>query len=363
MSSILRNTRSVIFVVGLTALLIFSIGSTGHTKTINLTVAAGQPPVLLGIKLLRDYFIPEVDRRIAAAGLDVKIKWTQAYAGSLCKATKCIFAVQDRIVDIGFVPTVFHPDKLPLESVGFVAPFVSDQVKVVTDVMDDLHKTIPEMGKQYQKYNQIRLAGGGIDTYHILSTFPIHKMEDVKGVKISAPGAALAWMRGTGAVPVQGNLQLWYNGAKTGIYKAFIIFPSTFLPFKFTEVAPNVSKFNFGAQYAQAATMNMDSFAKLPIAVQKIFKEVAPIYRQKNDGGYQAFSAKSMMLVAKKPSVKIIDISDNERRKWAMAMPNLAKEWAQSMEKKGLPGNKILSSYMNGVRKAGAKPIRNWDKE
>jgi len=363
MNRLLRVTQITIFIAGLAFMTSALALKPASAKTINLTVAAGQPPVLLGIKLLRDYFIPEVDRRIAAAGIDLKIKWTQAYAGSLCKATKCIFAVQDGIIDIGFVPTIFHPDKLPLEGVGFVTPFLTDQVKVVTDVMDDLHRSIPEMGKQYEKYNQIRLAGGGIDTFHIVSTFPIRSIDDVKGHKIGTAGGALAWMRGTGAVPVQSNMMLYYNSTKTGIYEGFIVFPSSYLPFKYTEVAPYVNMFNFGAQYAQSATMNKDSFAKLPPAVQKIFREVAPIYRQKNDGGYQAFSAKSLKIVAKNPKVKLIKISDKERSRWAKAMPNLAKEWVQRMEKKGLPGQKVLTAYMDGVRKAGIKPIRNWDKE
>jgi len=337
--------------------------SSASAATINMTVAAGQPPHLLGIKFIRDYFIPEVDKRIAAAGIDLKIKWTQAYAGSLCKPTKCIFAVQDGIVDIGFVPTIFHPDKLPLEGIGFVTPFLTDQVKIVTDVMDDLHRTIPEMSKQYEKYNQIRLAGGGIDTFNVVAKFPIRTVDDVKGHKIGTAGGALAWMRGTGAVPVHSNMMEYYNSTKTGVYEGFIVFPSALLPFKYTEVAPYVNLWNFGAQYSQAMTMNKNSFAKLPPAVQKIFREVAAIYQQKNDGGYQAFSAQSLAKVAKVPGIHLIEIGDKERRRWAMAMPNLAKEWAATMEKQGLPGNKVLKAYMDGVRAAGIKPIRNWDTE
>jgi len=363
MVGLTRVTKVAISIAGLAILSTGPIIGPASAANMNLTVAAGQPPHLLGIKFIRDYFIPEVDKRIAAAGIDLKIKWTQAYAGSLCKPTQCIFAVQDGIIDIGFVPTIFHPDKLPLEGVGFVTPFLTDNVKIVTDVMDELHRTIPEMGKQYDKYNQIRLAGGGIDTFNIVSTFPIRTIDDVKGHKIGTAGGALAWMRGTGAVPVHSNMMEYYNSTKTGVYEGFIVFPSAYLPFKYTEVAPYVNTWNFGAQYAQAMTMNKNSFAKLPPAVQRIFREVAAIYQQKNDGGYQAFSAKSLAAVAKKPGVHMIEVSDKERRRWAMAMPNLAKEWAAKMEQQGLPGNRVLKAYMDGVRAAGIKPIRDWDQK
>jgi hypothetical protein len=43
-------------------------------------------------------------------------------------------------------------------------------------------------------------------------------------------------------------------------------------------------------------------------------------------------------------------------------MPNIAKEWAERADKEGLPGSKALASYMAELRKAGAKPVRDWDK-
>jgi hypothetical protein len=29
----------------------------------------------------------------------------------------------------------------------------------------------------------------------------------------------------------------------------------------------------------------------------------------------------------------------------------------------GLPGNKFLAAFMDGIRAGGAKPLRDWDKE
>jgi len=49
--------------------------------------------------------------------------------------------------------------------------------------------------------------------------------------------------------------------------------------------------------------------------------------------------------------------------RWANAMPNIAKEWARDAERRGHPGGKVLSAFMDEIRKAGAKPLRDWDKE
>jgi TRAP-type C4-dicarboxylate transport system substrate-binding protein len=60
---------------------------------------------------------------------------------------------------------------------------------------------------------------------------------------------------------------------------------------------------------------------------------------------------------------KVVSVSEEERRAWAKSLPNLAKEWAAATDKAGLPGTAYLAAMMDGLRKGGAKPLRDWDKE
>ena len=129
-------------------------------QEINLTVAAGQPlRAMKPLAMVSEFYIPEVEKRIKAAGLNIKINWKEAYAGSLLKPTFVLQGVQDGIADVGFEPTIFHPDKLPLEQITFVTPFVTTDVVLVGKTMDKLHATIPAMGAQYDKFGVIRIAG------------------------------------------------------------------------------------------------------------------------------------------------------------------------------------------------------------
>jgi hypothetical protein len=56
-------------------------------------------------------------------------------------------------------------------------------------------------------------------------------------------------------------------------------------------------------------------------------------------------------------------MSAADRKAWARDMPNVAKDWAASLEKKGMPGKAILSAYMDAMRGAGQPILRQWDKE
>jgi hypothetical protein len=46
-----------------------------------------------------------------------------------------------------------------------------------------------------------------------------------------------------------------------------------------------------------------------------------------------------------------------------MQMPNIAKEWADALEKDGQPGRKVLTTYMDEVRALGVPIARHWDRE
>ncbi len=56
-------------------------------------------------------------------------------------------------------------------------------------------------------------------------------------------------------------------------------------------------------------------------------------------------------------------MSQAARKEGANKMPNVAKDWAASLEKKGIPGRAVLKSYMDAMRAANQPILRHWDKE
>ena len=330
-------------------------------QEVNLTIAAGQPlRAMRPLSMVNSFYVPEVTKRAQAAG--IKINWKEAYAGSLLKPTFVLKGVQDGIADIGFEPTIFHPDKLPLEQISFVTPFVTSDVVLVGKSIDKLHAAFKEMGAQYDKFGVIRLAGSSYDSYELFSTFEVKKFDDVKGKKIATAGAALQWLRGTGATPVQSNMTLYYNNAKTGVIDGFIIFPSSIGGMKYPEAAPYVTRVGFGAQYAAALIVNKATFEKYPPALQKILREAGEAWGASADKEMLNAGDTSFAMVKDFPKAEAFTLPRAEQVKWANAMPNVAKEWAERLDKSGLSGQKILTGYMNEMRKAGVKPVRDWDK-
>lgn len=357
--------KRTLFTTAAAALVLTAMTTTGQARTYKLTIAAGQPiRALANLRAVKEWFVPEVMKRIKAAGLKDTIEFREAYAGSLLKPRRVLLGVQDQIADIGYVPTLFHPDKLPLEQVSFAAPFCTTDLAKVSGAVAQLHEKLPAMAKQYDKFNLVRLGGSGVDNYELFTTFPVTKVEDLNGKKIGATGAILQWMRGLGITSVDSNMMQYYNSTKTGVYQGFIIIGSAMPPMKYPEAAPYVTTTGFGAQYAVALVMNKDSLKKLPPALRKIVTEVGAEWGPVGDKAYAGANAWGFRTAKKMfPKAKFTKLSEKERKRWAMKMPNIAQEWAARLEKRGLPGKQALKMYMDALRAQGVNCAREWDKE
>lgn len=332
-------------------------------QTLSLTVAAGQPAAALpSLALITTYLIPNIDKRLKDENAGVAIAWKESYAGSLLKPLQVMDGTKDGIADVGFLPSIFHPDRLALDLITYVVPFTETDPIKVGKAMNKLFAELPEMNKQYEKYNLVRLAGQAVNSFQMVTNFPVKSIDDLKGRKIASAGGALLWLRGTGATPVAGNMMEYYNSIKTGVVDGAITFASAFPAMKYPEVAPHVIKADFGAMYAVALIINRNVYNKLPAKARQILHEESARWGAELDRVYQNAADRGYQVL---PQLKaaVTQLSRDEQVKWAKAMPNLAKEWAKRMDDAGQPGTKALAMYMNELRALGSKPARDWDRE
>jgi TRAP-type C4-dicarboxylate transport system substrate-binding protein len=341
------------------AMVLFAVPAAA--KTYKLTVVAGHPPIFLWVSMAQDFFVPEVDKRLAAAGGEHKIEWNQAYGGTVAKIGGVLEAIEEGVADMGFVGTLFEAPKMPLHNVSYMTPFGASDIFKVVDTVSELQAKIPAFAQEWEKHNQVYLGGAGLDTYGILTNFPVKSVDDLNGHKIAAPGPAANWIKGTGAVAVAGNLNTYYNDIKTGVYEGTLTFMTAAAAGKLQEVAPHICMVNFGAQFAGGLSINKDVWESFPPEVQKIFREVGQEYAQKLAQA-QTDRADKAMKAMEAGGGKVLYLSDEERKRWADKLPNVPMEWAKTMDEKGLPGTETVKGYLDGLRKRDAKLVRDWDK-
>ena len=328
---------------------------------IKLTAAAGHSTNFLWVKVLDETFIPEVDKRLAAAGNQYKIDWTRAFGGTLIKLGAESKGIADGIADVGIVSTLFEAPKFPLQNVTYFTPFGTDDVKLVSESIKDLQERIPAMGDAWTKNGLVYLGGMSLDTYQMVTKFPINSVADLQGKKINAPGPAANWIRGTGGVAVAGTLATYYEDIKSGVSDGAAVFLTGASSAKLQEVAPYITKVNFGSQFAGGVGFNKSRFDRLPPEVQKAMREAGDEWAAQY-AKQQAAAVATALAKMKEGGAKVSDFSDAERKRWADALSPVGKVWADEVKSKGLPAEKVLDGYIADIKKGGATLPRDWSR-
>ena len=328
----------------------------------SITFGGGHGVQLPWMKAIKEFYIPEVDKRLAAAGGKDKVTWTEAFGGTLVKIGGELDGVREGIVDMAMLYTIFEPARLPLLQVTFQAPFGSDDVTLISKIMVEMNQEMPELKAQWDKQGQVYLGAIAADTDHTWTKFPVTKLDDYKGRKLGASGSLSLWANGIGAVAVQGDFATHYNNVKTGVYDGLIAFTTGVYPIKIHEVAPYMTKVNLGAMSIGAITINKKLLDSMSPDTQKVFRDVGVEYSQRVSA-----TMKTLAVVFEKKmgeeGAKISVFPPEERKKWATTMPNIAAEWVKNNEGRGVPARKVLSTYMSKLRAAHVELVRDWDKE
>jgi TRAP-type C4-dicarboxylate transport system substrate-binding protein len=331
----------------------------GIAREYKLTAGSSHPPVLPWTAPIKDLVVPESNRILKQLGLPDVIRWTEAYGGALYDFNNTLEGVGDGLADIGWVGSLWEPAKQPLQNVAYYSPFVTGDFRALMEVQNRLMEEVPAFAAEWTKHNTVFLGAQVADTYHLVTKFPVTKLEDIKGRKLLAPGAIASRVTGTGAIAVDAGLPVFYNMLQTGVADGAVILITGVLPFKLHEVAPYITKVDLGAVFSGALAMNKKTWDDLPPHMKVLFRMLGREYAQRCTELVAQREAGAWAALAKMPNVRISELPQAEREKWAKALPDVAGDWAR---RNGEPGKQVLKIFMEEARKRGAKPLRDWDR-
>jgi len=332
-------------------------------ETISAVVIDGYPDRALWVKEFTNFFIPEVDKRLAGSG-NYKMNWQENYGGSIVKPKGVLEGIQLGLGDIGIVTTIFHSSKLPSQGISGSTPFVASDSRAVAKAVDEIAREYPAMQNEFAAQNQVYLATGVVlDTYQIFCTEPVASVTDLEGRKIAGAGLNLRYLEGIkDAAGVRGGLTDFYNMLQTGLVDCGMLWPEAAKTFKIAEVAPYMLKADLGAVNSKTITVNADYWASLPDEVKEVLTAVAIDYRDHVAGIAMDRAAASRDAYVEAGGT-IVEVSDEDRAAWANAMPNVAQEWAATLNDNGEQGTEMLAAYLGKLQDAGFTGVRDWTAE
>ena len=265
---------------------------------------------------------------------------------------------------IGIVTTIFHSSKLPSQGISGSTPFVVSDARAVAKAVDEIAREFPAMQNEFAAQNQVYLATGVVlDTYQVFCSDEVSSVSDLEGRKIAGAGLNLRYLEGIkDAAGVRGGLTDFYNMVQTGLVDCAMLWPEAAKTFKIAEVAPYMLRADLGVVNSKTVTVNADYWAKLPDAVKEVLQAVAIDYRDHVAGIAMDRAAASRDAYTAAGGT-IVELSDEDRAAWANAMPNVAQEWAKTLNDNGEAGNEMLAAYLGKLEAAGYSGVRDWTAE
>lgn len=276
-----------------------------------------------------------------------KVKFTLFPGGTLTPADKCYDGVVNGISDLGMSFTGYTKGKFPL-SEALDLPLGCKSGLLAAKLINDFYKKFQP--KEFKDTKVLYLFGAGPYILHTVAT-PIHKLEDVKGLKIRSTGPSAKVVSALGGVPVAMPMPEAYDALSRGVAQGIIAPWEPLLGFKLAEVLKYSIDYT-GATHSGVffVVINKERWSALPKDVQNVMEKVSEEWMEKSGNIWDEQDRAARELAVKR-GIQIITLPKEEDARWAKAVRPLLDGYVGEMKAKGLPGEEALNFCLDYIKK------------
>ena len=319
-----------IFCLGLMVTLMPLKAAQAKGEVINLKIANYLPPPS-GFSLIIEDFIKDVELRTQGR---IKLKYFKG--GSLLKGPAMYKGVETGVADIGYAHVYYTPGRMPVtEAVGLPLGYPSAWVS--SHAFNDFYFKVQP--KEWDKVKVLWVHAAAPS--YIISNKPVRKLEDLRGLKIRAPGVPGEIIKALGGTPAPISIVETYNAIAKGIVNGSYMPFDGLKAFRLAEVTKYTTVcWQVGNTYPWYMIMNKNSYKKLTGDLKEIFDNLCGDYRERYallwnsvDFGGKSFGAQK--------GVEFIEISDEEAARWKKAAEPVLNNYIKKMVGKGFSEDEV----------------------
>ncbi len=285
-----------------------------------------------------------------------RLKFDRYFGQSLHSLADGWKALRAGLVDVGQAYHIHNQGAFDL----FMAdglPFLSNSVVVASQIMEEMY---PKYFKKEFEAQQVHLGWiPHFDVQGLISTTPVRKMEDLKGMRIMGFGGEV--MRNTlislGATPVSiPTPDVFIGCLQRGVVDGVAWAVGGIIPWRFHEVAKYLTITGMSCT-AISYGVNKKTFARLPKEFQQELyykfrlagNHMAEGYTKLEDRGFEDLT---------NANIEIIDLDPEEKKRWVAVGDTVWDRFIAENEKKGLPAKQFANDFRAVAAKFNAMSIR-----
>jgi TRAP-type C4-dicarboxylate transport system substrate-binding protein len=288
-----------------------------------------------------------------------RIKIEYYWSNSLVPAKQLVDALQKGVADIAFINPAYQPGKLPLMTVNTLPATSPGEYYPTAKAFQELMQ-MPEMEAEIGKLNIQYLGPLTNTTYGVwTSKKHVHHVEDLKGLKIRAIGLQANLLDALGGVPVSLGATEIYQAIAKGTLDGGGANAPMAIGYKWEEVAKYYYTIPLG-NMAMILGVNKDSWEKIPPDIQDRFRAVHDVALGAAHDLYQGEGEVMLNKMVAAGKVIVTEPSPEDLAKVRKAAKEkIWSDWVKKMEKKGLPGQKVLDRWLELLAKwHGTSPFK-----
>lgn len=258
--------------------------------------------------------------------------------GTLTGAAECFSGVEKGISDIGMSCFAYTRGLFPLmEAVDLPMGYPSG--RVATYAANEFFRRMNPDELKGVKVLYIHAHGPGL----LHTRQKVESMEDLRGLKIRSTGLSSKVVEALGASPVAMPQGGTYEALQKGVVEGTFAPIETLQGWKQAEVINyTVENTPIGYTTAMFVVMNLDRWNSLPPDIQAVFEEVNKEWIDVHADVWDRLDEKGRAYTLSLEN-EIIQLTEQENRRWHEAVQPVIQEFINSANKRGLPGDKAIS--------------------
>ncbi|MDP3824397.1 MAG: TRAP transporter substrate-binding protein DctP [Burkholderiales bacterium] len=329
-----------------TVLCIGGAAGAGAQTAIKLKIADSFP---VGHYLPRYMIQPMIDRlKASPAGKGVEFEYYPAE--QMGKAKDFLSLTQSGVLDITYVAPGFVSDKMPLSVVAELPLSFTGSCKG-TLAYWNLAKFGGLLSKKEFEPNGVRLLFTIVlPPYQVVTRKPFASLKDLEGMKIRASGSAKELvLKKIKATPVLIPTPEVYEALSRGTIEG-VLFPfNSLVPYDIHKLSKTATVGeNFGSFVANYV-ISEKRWQSLPVPLQKELTAMGEETARSTCAQVERDEAGEMDKV-KQAGVQLVTLSAADKAVVSNAMHEVAKDWADNLDRRGRAGTEVLDAFKAGLK-------------
>ena len=282
-----------------------------------------------------------------------KIKIESYFGGTLVTANTAYESLLSGLIDIG-KPGEYAKGAFMVMTIGAMPFAAKDPQNIVPAVNAIIKKGYMDESLKGLKY----LTVGCSTPYNFL--FKDKKpltLKDMKGIKVRSPGSYLGnGIEALGLTPITVTPAEAYDALSKGVIRGAMWSLSSFVAYKMHDLGKYLLLLNAQVWSSSLFAMNEKSLNNLPDDLKKIvLEELGDKLGRMQVEAYVAGDIEATAALKAK-GIEIYTLSAAEEEKARKAVLPVWEAAISDLNKKGLPGKKIITEFVTELKKLGEDP-------